>query len=191
MDRPIARTVEDPLGFSQTKRLAEEVRPKTILIVDDDADTITLVERIGRKAGYRVFGAASGEECLSLLPRVKPQLIMLDVNMADLDGFETCCRVRSDPHGAHVPIAFLTARKTVNDVKRGVAAGADDFVVKPFDAAQLVERIEFMTSCSHLLNEHRRRRSSKFDAPGAWLPIRIFDLRPASPLAAHRLRGAA
>ena len=87
MDRPIARTVEDPLGFSQTKRLAEEVRPKTILIVDDDADTITLVERIGRKAGYRVFGAASGEECLSLLPRVKPQLIMLDVNMADLDGF--------------------------------------------------------------------------------------------------------
>jgi hypothetical protein len=50
MDRPIARTVEDPLGFSQTKRLAEEVRPKTILIVDAAADTITLVERIGRKS---------------------------------------------------------------------------------------------------------------------------------------------
>jgi DNA-binding response OmpR family regulator len=171
MDRPTARAGEDPLGFSQTKRLAEEVRPKIILIADDDADTIALVESIGRKAGYRVFGAASGEECLSLLPRVKPQLIMLDVNMAELDGFETCRRVRSDPHGAHVPIAFLTARKTVNDVKRGVAAGADDFVVKPFDAVQLVERIEFMTSCSHLLNEHRRRRSSKFGPPGAWLPI--------------------
>jgi PleD family two-component response regulator len=64
MDRPIARTVGDPTGFSQTKRLAEEVSPKIILIVDDDADTIALVERIGRKAGYRVFlGAASGEEC--------------------------------------------------------------------------------------------------------------------------------
>jgi PleD family two-component response regulator len=55
MDRPIARTVGDPIGFSQTKRLAEEVRPKIILIVDDDADTIALVERIRRKAGYRVF----------------------------------------------------------------------------------------------------------------------------------------
>jgi DNA-binding response OmpR family regulator len=170
MDRS-TRTAEEPQGFSRTKRLDEGVKPKVILIVDDDPDTLDLIESIGRKAGYRVFAAASGKECLSLFPRLKPHLIMLDVNMAELDGFETCCRVRSDPHGAHVPIAFLTARKTVSDVKRGVAAGADDFVVKPFDASQLIERIEFMTSCSHLLSEHRKRRSSNFGPPGAWLPI--------------------
>jgi DNA-binding response OmpR family regulator len=97
---------------------------------------------------------------------------MLDVNMADLDGFETCRRARGDPNGARVPIAFLTARKTVEDVKRGVAAGADEFIVKPFEATQLVERIEFMISRSHLLSARRMHRSSKRGPPGAWLPVR-------------------
>jgi DNA-binding response OmpR family regulator len=173
MDRPLPGTTENVLAFSRATRLVEQIKSKVILVVDDDADTVALLESIGRKAGYEVVGAAGGEECLSLLPRVAPQLIMLDVNMTELDGFETCRRVRNEPHGAHVPIAFLTARKTVDDVKRGVAAGADDFVVKPFDVTQLLERIEFMTSCSHLLNDHRKRRASKGGPPAAWLPIRL------------------
>lgn len=172
MDQPIVKKAEESLAFSRARQLAEEIKIKVILVVDDDADTISLVESIGRKAGYKVVGAGSGEECLFVFSRVAPQLIMLDVNMLGLDGFETCRRLRADPNGARVPIAFVTARKTIEDVRRGVAAGADDFLVKPFDPIQLVERIEFMISCSHLLRAHRMRRLSKLGPPGAWLPIR-------------------
>lgn len=165
MDRPTVETTEESLVFSSAKRLPEENKSRVILVVDDDSDTIALVASIGRKAGYTVFGASSGEECLSMLWRVTPQLIMLDVKMPGLDGFETCRRVRSDPNVAHVPIAFLTARKTVDDVKYGVAAGGDDFIVKPFDATQLVERVEFLISRGHLLSVSRTRRSSKLGPP--------------------------
>jgi pilus assembly protein CpaF len=171
MDQTTIKTIEDAPAFLRAKRLAEKIKTKGILIVDDDAETIALLESIGRKAGYRVFSASSGEECLAMLSRVAPQLIMLDVNMPDVDGFETCRRLRAEPDGMHVSIAFLTARKTIEDVKRGVAAGADDFIVKPFNAVQLVERIEFMTARSRLLSAHRTRRSSKSGPPGAWLPV--------------------
>jgi CheY-like chemotaxis protein len=171
MDQPIIKTIEDAPAFLPAKQLAEKIKTKGILIVDDDAETIALLESIGRKAGYRVFSASSGEECLAMLSRVAPQPIMLDVNMPDVDGFETCRRLRGEPDSMHVSIAFLTARKTIEDVKRGVAAGADDFIVKPFNAVQLVERIEFMTARSRLLSAHRTRRSSKSGPPGAWLPV--------------------
>src|ERR1700686_2575023 len=116
MHRPTIETNELPAVFSGPKRLPEENKSKIILVVDDDPDTVDLVSSIGRKAGYMVLGATSGEECLSMLFRVTPQLILLDVKMTGLDGFEICRRVRSDPNVARVPIAFLTARKTVEDV---------------------------------------------------------------------------
>jgi DNA-binding response OmpR family regulator len=172
MDLLTIETSEAPLAVMHAKRPAEDTKTKLILVVDDDNDTIAAVASIGRKAGYRVLGAASGEECLSMLSRIAPHLIMLDVNMPQLDGFETCRRARRDPNGVHIPIAFLTARKTVEDVKDGVAAGGDEFIVKPFDARHLVERMTFMISCTHALSAHRLPDSSRRGPPGAWLRIR-------------------
>lgn len=165
MHRPTSEINEPPAVFSGPKRLPEENKSKIILVVDDDPDTVDLVSSIGRKAGYMVLGATSGEECLSMLFRVTPQLILLDVKMTGLDGFEICRRVRSDPNVARVPIAFLTARKTVEDVRRGLAVGADDFIVKPFLATKLLERIEFLTTNNQLLRRRRKRRSPDFNAP--------------------------
>jgi CheY-like chemotaxis protein len=165
MNRPQAAASDTELSFSSATRLPEENKSKVVFVVDDDTDTIDLVMSIGRRAGYTVFGATSGEECLSMLWRVSPQLIMLDVRMTGLDGFETCRRIRSDRSVAHVPIAFLTARKTVEDVKRCVAVGGDDFIVKPFDAVQLIERIEQLTSRGRFLGARRARRASKFGVP--------------------------
>jgi DNA-binding response OmpR family regulator len=162
MDRSNVETTAGSLGFTSPKRLSGENKSKVIFVVDDDTETIALVASIGRKAGYTVLSAPSGEACLAMLWRLKPQLIMLDVKMAGLDGFETCRRVRNEPNVARVPIAFLTARKTLDDVKRGVAVGGDDFIVKPFDPAELVGRIEFLVSRGPLLNLDRARRSSKF-----------------------------
>src|ERR1700680_1850409 len=78
MHRPTIETNELPAVFSGPKRLPEENKSKIILVVDDDPDTVDLVSSIGRKAGYMVLGATSGEECLSMLFRVTPQLILLD-----------------------------------------------------------------------------------------------------------------
>jgi DNA-binding response OmpR family regulator len=161
---------EAPHKVALAKRPTEKT--KLILVVDDEQETIALVASIGQKAGYRVFGATSGDECLSMLSRMAPHLIMLDLNMPQLDGFETCRRARRDPNGALVPIAFLTARNTVEDVKHGVDVGGDEFIVKPFDPRQLVERIAFMISCTHLLSAHRMRHSSRRGPPGAWIPAR-------------------
>jgi DNA-binding response OmpR family regulator len=162
--------VEVPHKVTLAKRPAEKI--KLILVVDDEQETIALVASIGQKAGYRVFGATSGDECLSMLSRMAPHLIMLDLNMPQLDGFETCRRARRDPNGALVPIAFLTARNTIEDVKHGVDVGGDEFIVKPFDPRHLVERIAFMISCTHLLSAHRTRHSSRRGPPGAWIPTR-------------------
>ena len=159
-----------PLTVAQAMRPAE--RTKLILVVDDEDETIALVAGIGKEAGYRVLGATSGEECLSMLSRMAPHLIMLDLNMPRLDGFETCRRARRDPNGALVPIAFLTARNTVEDVKHGADVGGDEFIVKPFDARHLVERMAFLISCTHMLSAHRMRRSPKSVPLGAWMPAR-------------------
>jgi DNA-binding response OmpR family regulator len=75
--------------------------------------------------------------------RMAPRLILLDVRMQGIDGYETCRLLRNNPNLAHIPIAFLTARNTGEDVRRGMTIGGNDFIIKPFDAAKLRERINF------------------------------------------------
>jgi DNA-binding response OmpR family regulator len=82
---------------------------------------------------------------LALVMRVVPQLILLDIQMSEMDGFETCRRLRADMRFKHLPIAFLTARQSVEDVRTGTAAGGNDFIVKPFDHEKFVERLSYWT----------------------------------------------
>jgi DNA-binding response OmpR family regulator len=163
MDQPTIAIIDDALVFAELP--PQEKKSKVILVVDDDSEMLAIIEGIGSRAGYTVFRAHSGEECLSMLWRVMPQLIMLDVKMPGLDGFETCRRIRSDRKVTQVPVAFLTARRTVEDLKRSVAVGGDDFLIKPFKATQLIARIEHLISRGHLPAAPRSRRSSKIDPP--------------------------
>ena len=167
MARPISEIADLARALPGPKQSPGDSRHKVILVVDDDPTTINLVMQIGRGAGYSVFGASSGEECLSMLWQVTPQLIMLDVRMRGLDGFETCRRLRGDHNIPNIPIAFLTARKTVADVTRGIAVGADDFIVKPFDATQLVERAGFLISSGPMLSARRALRASRLRPAGS------------------------
>jgi two-component system OmpR family response regulator len=120
-------------------------KSKIIVGVDDAPESLALVGHIVSDAGYVFMGAVGGNECLSLIARIVPQLILLDVEMPEMDGFETCRRLRTDTRLTHVPIAFLTARKSTEDVRTGMAAGGNDFVLKPFDRAKLVERLNYWT----------------------------------------------
>lgn len=111
-----------------------------IMLIDDDEGMHTLVKRIVSGAGYEFCGAYGGEEGLALLGEEKPDLLLLDVMMPGMNGFDVCERIRSA--GRFVPIIFLSAKSDIVDKSIGYRAGADDYVVKPFDPDELLLRIE-------------------------------------------------
>jgi two-component system, OmpR family, response regulator len=116
---------------------------KIVVGVDDAPENLFLLQATVKAAGYPFMGVKSGTECISLLARVQPRLILLDIEMPGIDGFETCRRIRAMREYQHVPIAFLTARKTDEDLKKGLDIGGNDFIIKPFDPLKLLERIKY------------------------------------------------
>jgi CheY-like chemotaxis protein len=120
----------------------EQRRSKIILAVDDVQENIVMLRGIIELYGYSFLSAASGPECLTLVTRVVPRLILLDVQMPVMSGFETCRRLRENPALRNVPIVFLTASKTTEDVRAGIRAGGNDFIVKPFDPQKLLSRVD-------------------------------------------------
>lgn len=124
----------------------------TILIVDDQLSAREILEALLTGQGYHLVFASDGIEALAKATELTPDLILLDVMMPDMDGFEVCRRLRSDPHLAEVPIILLTALEDRDSRLQGIEAGADDFISKPFDRAELRARIRTITR----LNRYRR-----------------------------------
>ncbi len=111
----------------------------TVLLVDDEEHLRSMLEAALAHHGFDVHSFPNGREALAEVGRVAPDLVVLDVMMPDLDGFEVCRRMRSD--GVKVPVVFLTARDGTEDVVRGLTLGGDDYLVKPFSLEELVARI--------------------------------------------------
>lgn len=112
-----------------------------ILVVDDDRDVAQTVRLTLRRRDFAVQLAYSGMEALKMLQHYRPDLIILDVNMPRLDGFEVCRRLRDGERTSEIPIIFLTARIQDEDRIEGFRAGADDYLVKPFNLEELVLRV--------------------------------------------------
>lgn len=112
-----------------------------ILIVEDEPDVLLLLENRVRGAGHDVQSASDGERGLELALAEEPDLIILDWMMPKLDGIEVLERLRADEVGGGIKVLMLTARSQQNDVDRAFAAGANDYIVKPFSSRELVERI--------------------------------------------------
>ncbi|MDO8336933.1 MAG: response regulator [Microcella sp.] len=112
-----------------------------ILIVEDEPDVLLLLENRVRGAGHDVQSASDGERGLELALAENPDLIILDWMMPKLDGIEVLERLRADEVGGGIKVLMLTARSQQNDVDRAFAAGANDYIVKPFSSRELVERI--------------------------------------------------
>jgi len=117
-----------------------------VMAADDQAENILMLESLIESQGFTFVGVGGGTECLAMAERIAPRLILLDVQMPGLDGFETCRRLRAIPSLARVPVAFLTARKAAQDVRAGLDAGGDDFIVKPFNPQRLIARVVHWTS---------------------------------------------
>ena len=110
-----------------------------ILVVDDEPSITDLVATVLRYEGFQVQAAATGRKALTAVTSFRPHLVVLDVMLPDLDGFEVQRRLASD--GTRVPILFLTARDSTEDTVRGLTMGADDYVTKPFSLEELVARV--------------------------------------------------
>ena len=110
-----------------------------LLLVDDEDNLRSMLEAALRYEQFDVHAVASGRAALAAVACVAPDLILLDVMLPDVDGFEVCRRLRSD--GNRAPVLFLTARDAVDDKVRGLTLGGDDYIVKPFSLDELVARI--------------------------------------------------
>jgi DNA-binding response OmpR family regulator len=110
-----------------------------ILIIDDEEPTVQLIGMLLERRGFEVIKAYRAEEGLRKAYRYQPDMILLDIMMPDMDGWEVCKRLRDM---SDVPIIFLSARSEVRDVVKGLEMGADDYVIKPYDNDELVARIK-------------------------------------------------
>lgn len=121
-------------------------RPATIVIAEDDRDIrLLLVDKL-RRSGLEVSAADDGLAALKAIREQLPDIAILDVQMPHLSGIEVCREVRADPRTADLPIIMLTARARPQDLDLAFAAGADDYVVKPFSPRQLLTRVETILS---------------------------------------------
>jgi DNA-binding response OmpR family regulator len=119
-----------------------------VLIVDDDPDLRSLYRLVLKQEGLEVVEAESGQEALTKVRVENPALILLDIMMPEMDGFEVCRRLRADPQTAGVPVLICSAKATIDDRKTGMRVGADDFVTKSDGPRVLVNRILSLLSDS-------------------------------------------
>jgi len=120
--------------------MSESSRKARILVVDDEDALTDLVSSALRFAGYEVATESNGIDALRRIKGQTPDLVVLDVNMPEIDGFEVCRRIRRD--GIDIPVIFLTARDDIDDLRSGFRQGGDDYLTKPFSLEELGLRIE-------------------------------------------------
>ncbi|MDA8188806.1 MAG: response regulator transcription factor [Dehalococcoidales bacterium] len=115
------------------------MKPASVLVVDDEPRLVRFVKANLESVGYKVLSASDGQTALSIAEREQPDIIILDIVMPDLDGYEVCRRIREF---SDVPIIMLTAKGEEADKVKGFNAGADDYVTKPFGAEELIARVK-------------------------------------------------
>lgn len=121
---------------------------KHILIVEDEESLLKLETILLQVKGYEVTGAVTGNDALEKLAQSMFDLVLLDIMLPDIDGFEICSRIRKEPRTAGIPVVMLTAKKSLVDQARGTACGANAYLTKPFKSAMIIEVIEGLLNAS-------------------------------------------
>ncbi|MEW6287260.1 MAG: response regulator transcription factor [Chloroflexota bacterium] len=113
-----------------------------ILIAEDERDIRDLIAFTLRFAGYEVFAATNGEEAVAMAPKVNPDLILMDVRMPRMTGYEACRIMKQTPSLKDIPVVFLSAKGQESEIKQGMDAGAEEYLLKPFAPDQLTARVK-------------------------------------------------
>ncbi len=121
--------------------------PKKVLIVDDEPNIVLSLEFLMEEAGYEVRSVADGQQALDAVREEVPDLILLDIMLPKLDGYEICREIRANPQAKDVRVIMLTAKGREVDQEKGLAFGADEYITKPFSTREVVEKVR------HILGE--------------------------------------
>ena len=116
--------------------------PANILVVDDESELVWIIEHSLSRAGFQVVTALTGADALQKMRQQRPDLVILDVMLPDIDGFEVCQWIRANGSLRMVPVLFLTVLQEVHHEIRALGIGGDDFLSKPFDLRELQARVE-------------------------------------------------
>src|SRR6202451_868919 len=131
-----------------------------VLVVDDILSHVKLLEAKLTAEYFDVVTAFNGLECLTKVAETAPDIVLLDVMMPGMDGFEVCRRIKADPKTAHVPVVMVTALDQPSDRVAGLEAGADDFLTKPVDDAALFARVRSLVRLKMMTDELRMRENN-------------------------------
>jgi DNA-binding response OmpR family regulator len=130
----------------QERQMPEANRPYKVLIIEDEPDIMELVQVTLTNEHYELLPAIDGEQGLELAMSQKPDLVLLDIMLPKMDGYEICRRLKSNPATARIPVLMLTAFGQKREIEEGFKVKADDYIVKPFEPLALRERIRrFLT----------------------------------------------
>ena len=133
--RPPAQSAEETLAAAESKG--------SILVVDDNPDNVEILRAFLESRGYTVTVAAEGTAALARMEEVRPALVLLDVMMPGMDGWQVCRAIKNHPeYGGHTKVVMVTAKGAFEDKFEGLRSGADDYVVKPVDFKDLLEKVE-------------------------------------------------
>ena len=158
-----------------------------VLVVDDILSNVKLLEAKLTAEYFDVVTAFNGVDCLARLAETAPDIVLLDVMMPGMDGFEVCRRIKSNPKIAHVPVVMVTALDQPADRVAGLEAGADDFLTKPVDDAALFARVRSLVRLK-LMTDELRMRESTGQSMGLLDPAdNLLDANPAGRALAEEL----
>ena len=121
--------------------MTEQGQGHKILIADDESEVVDLVRMVLEMEGYEIVSAADGTQALATIKAHAPDLVLLDVRMPKMTGYEACAKLKKDPNTNDIPIVFLSAKGQDTEIKRGIELGAAEYILKPFAPDELFERV--------------------------------------------------
>ncbi len=142
--------------MNQTKNGKVQDKTPTVLVVDDNQQNLELLQAYLEDVDCQAVPARDGLEALEIIAKDPPDLILLDVMMPKMSGFEVCKRIKNDPKTSDIPVIMVTALNEFGDIERAIDSGTDDFLSKPVNKLELLTRIKTMLKLKHLSDKLER-----------------------------------
>jgi CheY-like chemotaxis protein len=142
--------------MSKAKTDKDKKTTPVVLVVDDNQQNRELLQAYLEDVDCRTIPAADGPEALKIISKNPPDLILLDVMMPKMSGFEVCRRIKNDPKTSEIPVIMVTALNEFGDIERGIDSGTDDFLSKPVNKLELLTRVKTMLKLKHLADKLQR-----------------------------------
>jgi len=142
------------MSYKKTEK--DRKKTPTILVVDDNQENLELLQAYLEDVDCKTVSARDGPDALEIIAKEPPDLILLDVMMPKMSGFEVCKRIKKDPKTSDIPVIMVTALNEFGDIERGIDSGTDDFLSKPVNKLELLTRVKTMLKLKHLSDKLER-----------------------------------